>query len=183
MSTFAPAATTTPNADEPQFKSVRARGTWQTRMTTDVSIRDFEFRTDEPEPAGGTNSAPTPMEFIAGALNGCITVVIESVAAELNLSLRALDTASHAHMDVRGFHGTADVSPHFHDYALTIQIDVDADDSQRAELVRLSEKRCPAINLVRDAGVDFTIDWQFVQAAQVPVVNHVSATQSTGIEQ
>ncbi|WP_166979513.1 OsmC family protein [Paramicrobacterium fandaimingii] len=183
MSTLASTATTTTNTDEPQFKSVRARGTWQTRMTTDVSIRDFSFRTDEPEPAGGTNSAPTPMEFIAGALNGCITVVIESVAAELDLSLRALDTASHAHMDVRGFHGTADVSPHFHDYALSIHIDVDADDGQRAELVRLSEKRCPAINLVRDAGVDFTIDWQFASTAQVPAVSPVSATHSTGIEQ
>ena len=134
-------------------------------MTTEIAIRDFTFRTDEPERVGGTNSAPTPMEFVTGALNGCITVVVETVAAELGLTLRALETSSHAHMDVRGFDGTADVSPHFQDYALTITIDVDADERQRSELVRRSEKRCPAINLVRDAGVDLTIDWDFGTAA------------------
>lgn len=149
-------------SETPKLKSVRAAGTWLGSMTTDVSIREFSFRTDEPERVGGTNSAPTPMEFVAGALNGCITVVIETVAAELGLTVRALKTASHAHMDVRGFEGTADVSPHFTDYTLTIQIDVDADEQDRSELVNLSEKRCPAINLVRDAGVDFAIDWQFV---------------------
>lgn len=151
----------------PKLKSVRAAGMWIGSMTTDVSIREFSFRTDEPERVGGTNSAPTPMEFVAGALNGCITVVIETVAAELGATLRALETASHAHMDVRGFEGTADVSPHFTDYTLTIQIDVDADEQERSELVRLSERRCPAINLVRDAGVDFTIDWQFTPSAAV----------------
>ncbi|WP_091181808.1 OsmC family protein [Paramicrobacterium humi] len=130
-------------------------------MTTDVSIRDFSFHIDEPEPVGGTNSAPTPMEFIAGALNGCITVVVETVAAELDIHLDGIETASHAHMDVRGFRGTADVSPHYTDYALSIEIRTDATAEQRGELVRQSEKRCPAINLVRDAGVPLTIDWRY----------------------
>lgn len=130
-------------------------------MTTEVSIRDFSFTTDEPEPVGGTNSAPTPMEFVAGALNGCITVVVETVAAELGIRLEKLETASHAHMDVRGFRGTADVSPHFTDYALVIEITAQLSEAQRATLVQQSEKRCPAINLVRDAGVPLSIDWQF----------------------
>ncbi|WP_281245346.1 OsmC family protein [Paramicrobacterium humi] len=54
-------------------------------------------------PVGGTNSAPTPMEFVAGAVNACIAVVIETVASELGISVHAIETGSKAHMDVRGF--------------------------------------------------------------------------------
>lgn len=56
---------------------------------------------------------------------------------------------------------TTGFSPHFQDYLLTITLEVDGDEDARDRLVRLSEKRCPAINLVRDAGVDLTIDWRF----------------------
>lgn len=84
-------------------------------MTTALQVRNFELRTDEPEAAGGTNSAPTPMELVAAALNGCITVVIETIATELGITLDAIKTSSLAHLDVRGFRGTADVTPHFID--------------------------------------------------------------------
>lgn len=156
----APKADTRTEASEPQLKSVRAEGRWRRRMRTDVTVRSFTVRTDEPEAIGGTNAAPTPMEVIAAAVNGCLTVVIETVAAELGLTVRNLETDSHAHLDVRGFLGTAEVSPHFQDYLLTIALEVDGDDGSRAELIRRSEKRCPALNLVRDAGVDLVVDWR-----------------------
>ncbi|MCX7521416.1 OsmC family protein [Microbacterium sp. STN6] len=146
---------------EPWIKSVRAGGSWQRSMTTDLTVRSFALRTDEPESAGGTNSAPTPMEMIAAAVNGCITVVVETVAAELGISIRRIETASAAHMDVRGFRGTAEVSPHFVDYTLTVSVGTDAAPHITEELRRLSEKRCPAVNLVRDAGVAFTLIWNF----------------------
>lgn len=144
------------------LKSVRAHGEWRGRMRTESQVRSFTVVSDEPEPVGGTDTAPTPMELIAGAVNGCLSVVIETVAGELGLTLVALETTSHAHMDVRGFQGTAEVSPHFRDYLLTLTLDIDGDEETRDELRRLSEKRCPAVNLVRDAGVDLVIDWQFV---------------------
>src|SRR5699024_11119999 len=134
-----------PGVTAPVLKTVRAAGRWEGRMRTANEIRSFTLRTDEPEAVGGTDAAATPMEVIAEAVGGCITVVIETVAAELGLTLRALETASHAHLDVRGFQGTADVSPHFTDYRLTITLEVDGDEDARDLLVRLSEKRCPAI--------------------------------------
>lgn len=148
-------------ARDPHRKLVRAAGSWQQRMTTLVRIRDFTFRSDEPEAVGGTNSAPTPMEFVAGAVNSCITVVIETVANELGIGLQQVETESAAHMDVRGFQGTAEVSPHFQDYTLRVSIVSSASDEQRAALTNQVEKRCPALNLVRDAGVPFDLKWEF----------------------
>jgi len=149
----------------PTIKSVRAAGSWKGSMTTALRVRGFELSTDEPPAVGGTDSAPTPMELVAAALNGCITVVIETVATELGIALESVDTSSVAHLDTRGFRGTADVSPHFLDYALTVQLVASATDDERESLRAAVERRCPALNLVRDAGVPLTIDWQWAVPA------------------
>ncbi|SEB64942.1 hypothetical protein SAMN04489806_1399 [Paramicrobacterium humi] len=53
------------------------------------------------------------------------------------------------------------MSPHFHDYELTLRVLATAPREALDDLARESEKRCPAINLVRDAGVPLVIHWQF----------------------
>ncbi|MGV8877282.1 MAG: OsmC family protein [Rhodoglobus sp.] len=156
-----PAVTTPRLARDPWIKSVRASGSWLRSMRTRIGIREFDFIIDQPEAKGGQNQAPTPMEFIAGAVNGCITVTIEAVAAELAIRIEQIDTLTRAHIDVRGFTGTADVSPHFSDYVLLVQIVTAADNAELAELRRLVEKRCPALALLRDAGIDLEVQWQF----------------------
>lgn len=157
----AEAPSAVPTDDVPAIKSVRARGVWKGSMATDLTVRGFELRTDEPLPVGGTDSAPTPMELVAAALNGCITVVIETVAVELGVVLESIETSSTAHMDVRGFRGTADVSPHFMDYTLGVQLVATASQEEQQRLQASVERRCPALNLVRDAGVALSIDWNW----------------------
>lgn len=116
------AAMETKPARDPWIKSVRASGSWLRPMRTRISIREFNFVIDQPVIKGGENDAPTPMEFLAGAVNGCITVTIEAVATELGIRLDQIETLTRSHIDVRGFTGTADVSPHFSDYSLLVQI-------------------------------------------------------------
>jgi|GEM_PF-4138440 len=93
---------------QPQrFKRVRARATRNGSMRTEsmrtesmrtesmrtgVRIRDFTYAVDEPTATGGTNTAPTPMEYLAGAVNSCITVVIETIANELDIGLQHVHT-------------------------------------------------------------------------------------------
>jgi uncharacterized OsmC-like protein len=148
-------------ARDPWIKSVRASGSWLRSMRTRVSIREFDFVIDEPVAKGGENQAPTPMEFVAGAVNGCITVTIEAIATELGIQLDQVETLTRAHMDVRGFNGTADVSPHFKDYSLLVQVVTPDSELKLDELRRLVEKRCPAVNLLRDAHIQLDLQWQF----------------------
>lgn len=156
-----PAAAKAQPARDPSIRSVRASGSWLRSMRTRVAIREFDFVTDEPVAKGGENQAPTPMEFVAGAVNGCITVTIEAISAELGIRLDQLETLTRAHIDVRGFNGTADVSPHFKDYSLVVQIVTPAAEHELDELCRLVEKRCPAVNLLRDAGIALDLQWRF----------------------
>ncbi|HEY4614508.1 MAG TPA: hypothetical protein VIG75_03500, partial [Citricoccus sp.] len=64
-----------------ESKTLRAAGTWTGRQQTRVAVREFAFTVDEPEAVGGRNEAPTPMEYLAGAVGACITVTIDQVAA------------------------------------------------------------------------------------------------------
>src|SRR5690625_2147777 len=111
---------------QPHIKTVEAVGEWEGGMATLLSVRGHQFRADEPSYLGGIDSAATPMELVAGAVNACVTVVVATVANELGIKIRDINTESTADIDVRGFHGTADVSPHFCSFRLAIRITTDA---------------------------------------------------------
>jgi len=157
MTTDTPVLTTDPT---PRLKHVRASGTWQGTMTTSVKVRGFDrFLISEPVPVGGDDSAPTPMEYVVGALNGCLAVVVETVAAERGLAVDALTLDTDATMDTRGFAGTADVAPYFtHVHvALTLTSSASADEVRSLRVA--VERRCPALTLVIAAGVPVDLEW------------------------
>src|SRR5690625_3882336 len=63
-------------------------------------VRDFSFVTDQSIKAGGTNEAPSPMEYVLGSFNGCVLVVIERIANEIdftftNLIAKSIVTVDH----------------------------------------------------------------------------------------
>jgi uncharacterized OsmC-like protein len=146
-------------ADTPQLKHVRSSGTWVGHLATELTVRRFPpFFTGEPARAGGDDRAPTPMEYVVAALNGCLAVVIETVATEQGVPVRGLQLESDATMDTRGFAGTADVSPHFLELTNRVRLTIDEPEALQAIRVQV-ERRCPALNLVRDAGVRLTLDW------------------------
>jgi len=153
--------TTTAPSTGTNIKTIRATGEWEGSMTTRVRSRQFEFLIDEPTAIGGNDLAPTPMQYVVGAVNGCVSVVIETVASERGVPIRAIRTTSAARQDVRGFQGTAPVSPHFQDFVLSVELDAEIPIDHRADFTSEVERRCPAISLIRDAGVELAIDWVF----------------------
>lgn len=126
-------------------------------------IRDFQFLIDEPAKLGGTNEAPTPMDYILGSLNGCILIVIETIAREINFSFQGLKAESIGTIDRRGMMGIGDVSPHFQKVTNTVWFDTVESEERIEELKELLKKRCPAYNLFRDAGIDITLNWGYTE--------------------
>lgn len=57
---------------------------------TIVKARNFEFVVDEPEDLGGKNEAPNPVEYVLGALAGCLNVMGHLVAQEMGFELKGL---------------------------------------------------------------------------------------------
>lgn len=143
----------------PQIKTVRAEGEWKGKLRTDLNVRDFHFVIAEPEKIGGNNEGPTPMEYVLGALNGCLNVVIELVAKEQGIALRDLHISSSGLVDQRGLFGTADVSPQFQSVDVNVTGAADAPAAQLAELRETVLKRCPVYNLIRDSKARIDVTW------------------------
>ncbi|MDI3329446.1 MAG: OsmC family protein [Micrococcus sp.] len=145
-----------------ESKTLRAAGTWTGRQQTRVAIREFAFTVDEPEAIGGRNEAPTPMEYLAGAVDACITVTIDQAAARRGLELTGINTYSLARQDRRGLAGTADVQPYFHAYRLQVSVGTpETDPDVLRDFAAAVEHSCPAVNLLRDARAGLTVAWSF----------------------
>ncbi|MGP5219678.1 OsmC family protein [Arthrobacter rhombi] len=133
-------------------------------MRTTVQIRAFDFEVDEPGPVGGTDTAPTPMEYMVGAVNACLSVVVEQIAGELQIGLEAIETYCLATQDTRGFAGTADVQPFFHSCRIAVHVQTGEHDAGRLDRLTTSvETRCPALTLIRAAGVVVDLRWHFAE--------------------
>ncbi|TXL67452.1 OsmC family protein [Cerasibacillus terrae] len=122
-------------------------------------VRNFHFLIDEPVKLGGTNKAPTPMEFVLGSFNGCILIVIETIAKEIGFPFNDLKSESVGTVDRRGIQGTADVSPHFGSVTNTIWFDTTESEERIQALQELVKKRCPVYNLFRDTGIPIQLNW------------------------
>ncbi|MDO5495152.1 MAG: OsmC family protein [bacterium] len=153
------AATTPPDSTKPQLKRIRATGRWTGRLGTDINVRNFSFATAEPVALGGDDSAPTPMDYVVGAFIGCIAVVLELVASEQDIQIESLDLEATGTLDRRGFAGIADVSPHFQALTGTAEVHAPTDAQTLRAVIQEVERRCPAFNLFKDAGVTPAITW------------------------
>ncbi|WP_448072501.1 OsmC family protein [Georgenia yuyongxinii] len=151
--------TTTAIDTKPQLASFDVSGVWQGGLNTRVEARQFTLVVDEPPAIGGADDGANPIEYVLASLSGCVTVVIRTVAAELGVEVGAVETQASGTLDLRGFLGTADVSPHFQHLDLGITLSTTATAEQLAELQSRVAARCPLLNLVKDAGVDVRETW------------------------
>lgn len=123
------------------------------------SVKEFTFPIDQSIKAGGTNEAPTPMDYVLGSFNGCVLIIIERVAKELDFSFRNLKAHSIGIVDRRGVLGAEGVSPHFQKVENTIWFETEESEERIEQLKEIVEKRCPVYNLFKDAGVEIELNW------------------------
>jgi putative redox protein len=149
----------TVDADERKlaFRHVVARNAASSR--TDVAIRDTGgLVIDEPAERGGTNAGPTPVETVIAALCGCDAVITHAVAEIMKFDYAGLEYQGESVVDVRGSHGVVGIRPYFETLTVNITIYTDETPERLAKLEKNVSQRCPVSNLVRDAGVDLTLE-------------------------
>src|SRR5690625_3164206 len=122
-------------------------------------VRDCSVVTDQSIKAGGTNEAPSPMEYVLGSFNGCVLVVIERIADEIEFTFTHLNAKSIGTVDPRGTQAVNNINPHFKSVTNTIWFETNESKARISELKELVTNRCPALNLFLDAGVDVSLNW------------------------
>ncbi len=82
----------------------------KTRISTDnqyvgltAIAKDFSFEIDEPMELLGSNSMPTPQDYLFGGLAGCMIVGFVVSASELGIKLESLKLKIKGSLDLRGF--------------------------------------------------------------------------------
>ncbi len=123
------------------------------------SVKEFTFPIDQSIKAGGTNEAPTPMDYVLGSFNGCVLIIIERVAGELGFTFQHLKAHLVGTVDRRGVLGAEGVRPHFQKVENTIWFDTDESEERIEQLKAIVEQRCPVYNLFKDAGVKIDLNW------------------------
>ena len=120
--------------------------------------------TDEPVSRGGTGSALSPLEIVVGPLCGCTSVTFERAAREAGLNYTGIDYGAVYTLDRRGLLGEAPARPHYQTVQVGVSVETDATAEHFAEVVAVTEERCPVRNLLVDVGVALVMKWSSTQA-------------------
>lgn len=145
-----------------ELRKIEVKSVWKGKFQTENHVRNFQFLIDEPEKLGGGNEAPTPLEYVVGSFNGCILVVIEMAARELQFNYEDIQLASEAWVDRRGLAGQPGISPHFQEFTNTIYFKTNETPEALDHLKRIVMQRCPMYNLIKDTGIPVTLNWSIV---------------------
>ncbi|MFF3559255.1 OsmC family protein [Streptomyces sp. NPDC002574] len=106
-------------------------------------VAKFEMHSDEPVAALGTDTAPSPAEYVLHALAGCYTVTITTHAALRGVDLKGIRLELEGDIDMRGFLGIdAQVRPGLQQIRVRVELDApDASREELEELISLVERR------------------------------------------
>jgi len=114
------------------------------RFTIESSIRGHKVHVDQPAAAGGQDSGPTPLEYLALALGSCIMSIGRIVANQQRIPLRGMRVSVSGELDLNGLLGKP-TAGRAGFTGFTVAVDVDADLSREEKLRFLEEvdRRCP----------------------------------------
>ena len=122
--------------------SVEASSVNKTR--TDVSVGSHVFSIDEPQRLGGTDVGPNPVEYMLGALAGCLNVVGHVIAGEMGFQIQSLSVHLEGNLDPLVFMGKKQgMRAGFKEIRAHFDIKSSASKETLREWAKAIETRCP----------------------------------------
>ncbi len=107
--------------------------------------RDHLAYVDQPAKGGGTDSGPTPLEYLFISLAGCIVTIGHIVARQQRLPVRGIKVHVEGDIDTDVFMGKSSNGARAGFPCLRVVVDIDADMSRAEKELFLQEvdARCP----------------------------------------
>lgn len=110
---------------------------------TEIKTRNHTFYADEPEDAGGLDSAPTPMEMLAGALASCMAITTRLYADRKKWPLEGVDvTVDIERMKAADYPDYQGDAQFVHEYRVRLSFRGPLNAEQRERLLDIAGK-CP----------------------------------------
>jgi uncharacterized OsmC-like protein len=124
-----------------------------------VQARNFSMYVDEPANLGGSDKGANPVEYLLGALAGCLNVVANLVASEMNIELRGMTIEAEGDLNPGRFSGKSmEERAGFKQIRVTLNPDLQADEAAKRKWLETIEQRCPLNdNLTNPTPVKITL--------------------------
>ena len=124
----------------------------KSKTKVEVVARDFKMTIDEPEAWGGEDHGPNPVEYLLGALAGCLNVVGHIVAEEMNFDFNGLEIQIEGGLNPAKFLGKpSDERTGFQFIEVKIKPDTNVNQDILAEWLKKIEERCPVSDNIANA--------------------------------
>ncbi len=132
---------------EEQPEKARSTPTVEARTDDSQAMMEagsFSWRSDLPEPLGGTNRAPSPTALLLSALAGCAVVFIrDTLAPQLGVRVDAVEATARCEADARGLLGMAGAEPDLKNIRLDIRVRSADSESDVRKIYEAWRERCP----------------------------------------
>ena len=119
---------------------------------TVVSARDFKMVIDEPQNLGGDDTGANPVEYLLGALSGCLNVVGHMVAKEMGFDFHGMQIDIEGGLNPAKFMGlSSDERTGYQYINVKIRPNTNVEEEVLAKWVKAVEERCPVSDNIGNA--------------------------------
>ena len=128
---------------ETALVTLRAEGRVGENMTCKIETGKARVAAGLHPATGGDGQSACSADMLLEALVGCAGVTLSAVATALGIPLRNATIRAEGDLDFRGTLGVSkDMPVGFKQIRLQFDLDTDASEEQRANLIRLTERYC-----------------------------------------
>jgi uncharacterized OsmC-like protein len=140
------------------LKTVKVTATGPEGWVVTTKAGEHTAIIDQPEAMGGTNTGPSPLDYVFVALGGCLVTVAKIVAGQKKIDLRGVEVEVSGDVNLAVLRGQEkDDRAGFQNINVTIKVDADMTMEEKKAFVEEVDKRCPVSDNLINA-TPFKID-------------------------
>ena len=126
------------------LKTVKVTATGPDGWVVRTMSGKHESIVDQPEELGGTDSGPSPLDYIFVALGGCLVTIAKIVAGQQKIDLRGVEVEVTGNLNLDVLRGQ-EMNERSGFTSINVKVKVDADLSKEEKEAFLEEvdRRCP----------------------------------------
>lgn len=129
-----------------------AEVTWKGGVKNEIKIREFSpILTDEPQPLGGTDEAPNPVEYLIGAAASCFAITFEVMASQAEITLEEVKVNITADLNAAVFLGIEEGEGGILNPTIKISAKTSASKEEVEKIAKAAIGKSPVISSLKPA--------------------------------
>jgi len=144
----------------PSMKTVKVTATGPEGWVVTTKSGDHISLIDQPEAMGGTNTGPSPLDYVFVALGGCIVTVAKIVAGQKRIALRGVEVEVSGDINLAVLRGQEnDSRAGFQNIHVKVIVDADLTLEEKKAFMEEVDKRCPVSdNLINTTPFEIVVE-------------------------